>query len=157
MEESLSFNHIQELLISMIIISNKPYQCRRRPIAYELNRGMNPVIIIKTQISNYTPAPPEGTVLPLSISPSIRPKIFFVAFFSATIDGRNLSILNLRNRLLFLASVKVDQGKCCVLFMLKQTSANTFDLNTSGRLCILIGDNVEILSDVLVDKTMAMI
>jgi len=47
-------------------------------------------------IYNYTPAPPEGgyTVLPLSIlpsvCPSVRPKIFFVAFFSATIDGRNL-------------------------------------------------------------------
>jgi len=44
----------------------------------------------------YTPAPPEVgyTVLPLSIlpsvCPSIRPKIFFDAFFSATIDGRNL-------------------------------------------------------------------
>ena len=37
----------------------------------------------------YTPAPPEGgyTVLPLSF---VHPKIFFVAFFSATIDGRNL-------------------------------------------------------------------
>ena len=37
----------------------------------------------------YTPAPLEGgyTVLPLSFRPS---KIFFVTFFSATIDGRNL-------------------------------------------------------------------
>jgi hypothetical protein len=46
-----------------------------------------------------------------------------------------------------------DQGKCRVLFMLKHTSANTFDLNTDGRLCTIIGDNGEILSDVLVDKT----
>jgi hypothetical protein len=42
----------------------------------------------------YTPAPRRGrryTVLPLSVCPSFRPsKIFFVAFFSATIDGRNL-------------------------------------------------------------------
>ena len=35
------------------------------------------------------------TVLPLSVRPSVRPsflqsKIFFIAFFSATIDGRNL-------------------------------------------------------------------
>ena len=30
------------------------------------------------------------TVLPMSVLPSVRPKIFFVAFFSATIDGRNL-------------------------------------------------------------------
>ena len=37
--------------------------------------------------------------------------------------------------------------------MLKQTSANTFDLNTDGRLCTIIGDNGEIFSDVLVDKT----
>jgi hypothetical protein len=41
------------------------------------------------------PLLPEGgggyTVLPLSICPSFRPsKIFFVAFFLATIDGRNL-------------------------------------------------------------------
>jgi hypothetical protein len=54
----------------------------------------------------YTPAPRRGrgyTVLPLSVCPSFRPsfhlsvrpsvrpsKIFFVAFFSATINGRNL-------------------------------------------------------------------
>ena len=41
--------------------------------------------------SDYTPAPRRGrgyTVLPLS---SVRPsKIFFVAFFSVTVDGRNL-------------------------------------------------------------------
>ena len=31
------------------------------------------------------------TVLPLSVCPSIRPsKIFFIAFFSVTVDGRNL-------------------------------------------------------------------
>ena len=31
------------------------------------------------------------TVLPLSVCPSFRPsKIFFVAFFSVTVDGRNL-------------------------------------------------------------------
>ena len=39
-------------------------------------------------MGNYTPAPPEGeyTVLPLSVLPSF-PRYFFVAFFSATIDG----------------------------------------------------------------------
>jgi len=44
---------------------------------------------LSIKINNYTPAPPEGgyTVLPLSFHLS---KIFFVAFFSATIDGRNL-------------------------------------------------------------------
>jgi hypothetical protein len=49
------------------------------------------------------PPLPEGgegyTVLPLSVCPSVRPsvlpsfrlsKIFFVAFFSVTVDGRNL-------------------------------------------------------------------
>jgi hypothetical protein len=41
------------------------------------------------------PPLPEGgggyTVLPLSVCPSFRPsKIFFVAFFSVTVDGRNL-------------------------------------------------------------------
>ena len=44
------------------------------------------------------PLPEEGggyTVLPLSVRPSVRPsKIFFVAFFSATIDGRNLIFLS---------------------------------------------------------------
>ena len=46
---------------------------------------------------NYTPAPRRGrgvycfTSVLLSVRPSVRPsKIFFVAFFSATIDGRNL-------------------------------------------------------------------
>jgi hypothetical protein len=40
--------------------------------------------------NNYTPAPPEGGIL-FFLCPSFRPsKIFFVAFFSATIDGRNL-------------------------------------------------------------------
>ena len=43
---------------------------------------------------NYIPAPPEGGILfylcPF-VRPSVRPsKIFSVAFFSATIDGRNL-------------------------------------------------------------------
>jgi hypothetical protein len=40
----------------------------------------------------YTPAPPEGGAYCFtSVRPSFRPpKIFFVAFFSATIDGRNL-------------------------------------------------------------------
>jgi hypothetical protein len=39
---------------------------------------------------DYTPAPRKErwyTVLPLSVHPS---KIFFVAFFSVTVDGRNL-------------------------------------------------------------------
>jgi len=52
--------------------------------------------------SKYTPLPEEGgkyTVLPLSVCPSARPsvlpsfrpsKIFVVAFFSVTVDGRNL-------------------------------------------------------------------
>ena len=40
---------------------------------------------------NYTPAPPEGGVYCFtSVRPSVRPKIFFITFFSATIDGRNL-------------------------------------------------------------------
>jgi hypothetical protein len=50
-------------------------------------------LLITLLVSFYTPAPTEGgyTVLPLSVLPSVRPsKIFFVAFFSATIDGRNL-------------------------------------------------------------------
>jgi hypothetical protein len=43
----------------------------------------------------YTPAPPEGAYCFTSVRPSVRLsfrpyKIFFVAFFSATIDGRNL-------------------------------------------------------------------
>ena len=38
----------------------------------------------------YTPAPPEGVYCFSSVRRSVRPKIFFVAFFSATIDGRNL-------------------------------------------------------------------
>ena len=44
--------------------------------------------------SNYTPDPRREmgyTVLPLSVCLFVRPsKIFVVAFFSATIDGRNL-------------------------------------------------------------------
>ena len=41
----------------------------------------------------YTPVPPEGDILFYlcpSFRPSVLPKIFFVAFFSANIDGRNL-------------------------------------------------------------------
>ena len=42
----------------------------------------------------YAPAPRGGggyTVLPLSVCPSFRPsKIFFVTFFSVTVDGRNM-------------------------------------------------------------------
>jgi hypothetical protein len=47
------------------------------------------VYICWPYVCHYTPAPPEGgyTVLPLSFRPC---KIFFVAFFSATIDGKNL-------------------------------------------------------------------
>ena len=44
-------------------------------------------------IDTYATVPPEGegyNVLPLFVPPSVRPKIFFVAFFSATIDGSNL-------------------------------------------------------------------
>ena len=47
--------------------------------------------------TNYTPAPRRGrgyTVLPLSYRPS---KIFFVAFFSVTIDGRNLIFVHKLN------------------------------------------------------------
>jgi hypothetical protein len=39
----------------------------------------------------YTPAPPEGVYCFTSARPSVRPKIFLVAFFSGTIDGRNLT------------------------------------------------------------------
>ena len=45
------------------------------------------------EIINYTPAPRRGRGVYCftSVRPSFRPsKIFFVAFFSATIDGRNL-------------------------------------------------------------------
>ena len=46
------------------------------------------------KIVHYTPTPQRGrgyTVLPQSICPSFRPsKIFFVTFFSVTVDGRNL-------------------------------------------------------------------
>jgi hypothetical protein len=47
------------------------------------------VYICWPYVCHYTPAPPEGgyTVLPLSFRPC---KIFFVAFFSATIDAKNL-------------------------------------------------------------------
>ena len=46
-------------------------------------------------LSIFIPLLPEGgggyTVLPLSVRPSVHPsKIFFVAFFSVTVDGRNL-------------------------------------------------------------------
>jgi hypothetical protein len=62
-------------------------------------------LVTKYQISAinscciFIPPLPEGggryTVLPLSVCPSVRPsfclsKIFFVAFFSVTVDGRNL-------------------------------------------------------------------
>jgi hypothetical protein len=41
--------------------------------------------------SCYTSAPPEeGVYCFTSVRPSVRPQIFFVTFFSATIDGRNL-------------------------------------------------------------------
>ena len=43
--------------------------------------------------SNYTPAPRRGVYCFTSVCLSIRPsKLFFVTFFSATIDGRNLII-----------------------------------------------------------------
>ena len=49
---------------------------------------------ISINVDIYTPAPRRGrgyTVLPLSVLLSFRPsKIFFVAFFSVNIDGRNL-------------------------------------------------------------------
>jgi hypothetical protein len=39
--------------------------------------------------NNYTPAPPEGGILLFFLCPSFCPsKIFFIAFFSATIDDR---------------------------------------------------------------------
>ena len=47
--------------------------------------------IIRDFLSYYTPTPPEGVYCFTSVHPSFRPsKIFFSAFFSATIDGRNL-------------------------------------------------------------------
>ena len=54
---------------------------------------------------NIIPPIPEGgggyTVLPLSVCPSFRPsKIFFVAFFSVTVDGRNL-IFGHKHHILF--------------------------------------------------------
>ena len=53
------------------------------------------VSILWTHSSNFIyPRSPKGggyTVLPLSVCPSFRPaKIFFVTFFSVTVDGRNL-------------------------------------------------------------------
>ena len=52
---------------------------------------------IKKPIYYYTPAPLEGDILfylypsfRLSFRYSVPPKIFFVAFISGTIDGRNL-------------------------------------------------------------------
>ena len=58
---------------------------------FELQILITPLI---SSNSVYTPAPRRGrgyTVLPLSVCPSFRSsKIFFVAFFSATIDDTNL-------------------------------------------------------------------
>ena len=49
---------------------------------------------LKSTMLLYPPLPEGGggyTVLPLSVCPSFHPsKIFFVAFFSVTVDGRNL-------------------------------------------------------------------
>jgi hypothetical protein len=49
----------------------------------------------ETVLSLIIPPLPKGgggyTVLPLSVCPSVHPsKIFFVAFFSVTVDGKNL-------------------------------------------------------------------
>jgi hypothetical protein len=46
-------------------------------------------MICELMLTYDTPAVLPLSVLP-SVCPSVRPKIFFVAFFSATIDGRNL-------------------------------------------------------------------
>ena len=45
--------------------------------------------VLHVCLSYYTPAPPDGGIM-FYLCPSVYPKIFFVAFFSATIDGRNL-------------------------------------------------------------------
>jgi hypothetical protein len=61
------------------------------PLPLPMIWGTYMKLVTKYQISainSYTPAPRRGyTVLPLSVRPS---KIFFVTFFSATIDGKNL-------------------------------------------------------------------
>ena len=54
-------------------------------------------LVARVRRSNYTPAPRRGRGVYCfaSVCPSVRPsKIFFVAFFSATIDGRNLIFLS---------------------------------------------------------------
>ena len=59
-------------------------------IIKQLTRAERSVILIiipPTHRRGYTVL--SLSVLP-SVCPSVRPKIFFVAFFSATIDGRNL-------------------------------------------------------------------
>ena len=58
------------------------------------------------------PPLPEGgggyTVLPLSVCPSFRPsKIFFVAFFSVTVNGRNL-IFDHKHHI----GIPTDPSKC---------------------------------------------
>jgi hypothetical protein len=50
-------------------------------------------VVTKYQISAINSCiipPPEGVYCFTSVRPSVRSKIFFVTFFSATIDGRNL-------------------------------------------------------------------
>jgi hypothetical protein len=51
-------------------------------------------LVPSLRVSIFTPVPRRGrgyTVLPLSVCPSFLPsKIFFVTFFSVTVDGRNM-------------------------------------------------------------------
>ena len=64
-------------------------KCASCVIGYKLVRSCMTILVIKMIISYfYTPAPRRGRVV--YCFTSVRPKIFFVTFFSATIDGRNL-------------------------------------------------------------------
>ena len=68
--------------------------CSRRFLNFQNNIS---IYMYNYLISAYILLYPRSTgggysILPLFIRPSIHPKIFFVTFFSATIDGRNLII-----------------------------------------------------------------
>ena len=64
---------------------------------HRVNIGHHEVTLLWCETTNYIPAPRRGrrvycfTSVHLSVRPSFRPSnIFFVAFFSVTVDGRNL-------------------------------------------------------------------